>query len=443
MKKSVLFALVVFAMLSFSLLSLDLKFVDRIDGKVKGNRFGTMISSVGDVNGDGYTDFAVAAPGSYTVKKQPGEVHIFYGGSSFDNTADLVLKGETGSDLFGSSITPMGDFDSDGFDDFAISAPRNDGTYTDAGKVYIYKGGEKPDTKAYLSLTGERANDWFGISIAGGKDINGDNQPDLLIGASYAGSNYSGAVYVFLGGGDFGNPDLKIEGERPGDNFGQVVCIPGDITGDKINDFIVSASYNDAGGVKNAGAVYIYKGGSVISKKPMITLTGDNVDENYGYSIDGAGDVNGDGIDDFIVGSLGGGSNNEGAAMVYTGGKVIRDKPFMRMIGQNPKDMTGRVVSNAGDINNDGFADIMVGSPYSDIGFYRNGRVDVYLGGKEADIISDYHILGEKADAQCGFYIERVPNFFGKKGRNNDLYIVNCAGKESGFSDISSILLYK
>jgi hypothetical protein len=270
--------------------------------------------------------------------------------------------------------------------------------------------------------------------------VNGDNQPDLLIGASYAGTKYGGAVYVFLGGSDFSSPSLTFEGEKAGDNFGQEILLPGDITADGTGDIVISASYSDAGGIKNAGSVYVYKGGSVISKTPVIVLTGKAEDENFGYSLAVVGDMNGDKINDFGVGSLMGGPHAEGEALVFAGGPAIRNTPFLTILGANPKDMTGRGFTGAGDLNRDGYSDIMVGSPYSDNGYYRNGRIDVYLGGPSADEASDYHINGEASDTQCGFSLLRVEKFFGAKG---DLFIFGCPGAESGFADFASIVLYR
>lgn len=434
-------AFVLSALLVSSLMAVDFRYVTALVGKVKGDRLGTVMASIGDINRDGYQDLAVSAMGSYTVASHPGEVYIYLGGKKFKGTPDITIKGEGAGDHFGEAVAALGDINGDGYDDFAVGAPRNDDAYPNAGKVYIFYGGKVFDGKPALSLTGSRANDWFGVSIAGGMDINADKKPDIIIGASYGGKNYGGAAYLFIGGATPTNPALVLDGENPGDGFGDKVVMLGDVSGDGIADFAVAASYYDESGVQNVGAVYIFKGGSVVSKNPFITLTGKNADENFGYDVSSAGDFNGDGINDIVVGSIAGGPDGQGIAAVYLGGQVIRPNPFLEIIGEHTGDMTGHSVCSAGDMNKDGFSDIMVGSPYSDMGYYRNGRVDLYLGGAEADRLSDFHILGDRNDAQCGFAIAAVPHFFGKRG--GSLYLVNVVGNEGGFSDISRVFVFK
>lgn len=414
-----------------------LKYVGLLKGDTSGDRFGTIIAPAGDINGNGYTDFLVGAPGSYQSTNYKGKVLVFFGGKE-PTAPDMVIEGENPGDRFGASLTTLGDINGDGFDDFAIGADKADEGGSDAGKVYIYFGGKQISGQPDITLVGERPNDWFGTSIAGGQDMNGDQIPDFVVGASYGGKNYTGVVYVFLGGSVITQPAVKIEGETSGDSFGERMAILGDIDGDGISEFAVSSYYHNSDGNKNSGRVYIYRGGSVISREPWHTLSGSRPQANFGFSIAPAGDVNKDGTPDFIVGAPGDGPNSEGVAYLYQGGPVIRD-PIATFYGEHPKDLYGYAVCGAGDINKNGYSDVLIGSPFADIGNYRSGRVEVFYGTDKFDTINDFHINGNEADAQCGTSIAYIPRSLpGKRG----MFLVGAPGP-LGNGRISYLYIYK
>lgn len=396
--------LIGFVSISFGARGLD--YVGLLKGATPGDRYGTEIAAVDDLNGDGYTDFLVGAPGSYQSTDYKGKVYLFLGGTEPTEPL-LTLEGENAGDRFGASLTGLGDIDGDGYNDFAIGADKADDGGADAGKVYIYYGGKQIDNEPDVTLIGERSNDWFGTAIAGGSDINGDQIPDLIIGASYGGKNYTGVLYVFLGGTAITRPAVKIDGETSGDSFGERLAILGDLDGDGISEFAASSYYHNSDGNKNSGRVYIYRGGSVISREPWHTLSGKRPQANFGFSIAPAGDVNNDGTPDLIVGAPGGGPNAEGVAYLYQGGPVIRD-PIAEIYGDNPKDLYGYAVSSGGDINRDGYDDILIGAPFADVESYRSGRVEIFYGGDKIDTINDFHINGNEADAQCGTSLAHV-----------------------------------
>ncbi|RKZ30737.1 hypothetical protein DRQ33_07655 [bacterium] len=396
--------------------------------------------SAGDINGDGFNDLLICAEGSYTSKNYPGKVYIYLGGNRIPDKPDLVLTGENNGDHFGVSATTLGDINGDGYDDFAIGANKNDENETDAGKVYIYYGGDELDSEPDITLTGERANDWFGTAIAGGYDFNSDGKLDFLIGAPYAGRKYAGMIYLYLGGEDFSKPALTIQGENSGDSYGTEVSGLNDVTNDGIADFCVSSVYADVENVNDAGIVYLYAGGNVISKKPVVKFMGTVSREQMGYQICNPGDVTGDKIPDILIGAPGGGPGGIGIAYLFAGGTSVRNEPIKKYLGSHRNSMFGISVSSAGDFNGDGINDIFIGAPYTDAGHYHAGRVEFYAGGENPSLEPIYHLNGASEENQCGYSVLFIPGFF---GRNDPLYAITWAGPGSGNIDISEVMLYR
>ncbi len=413
-----------------------LTYVSTLSGAVAGDRFGVVVAPAGDINGDGNADLLVGAPGSYQMQDLPGKVFLYIGGSDPAKPA-LEITGDKAGDRFGTAITALGDINGDGFGDFAVGASKNDEAGTDAGKVYIYFGGKQLDATPDITILGERHNDWFGASLAGSKDLNGDNITDLLVGANYGGKNYSGAVYVFLGGANFTTPAVVLDGESSGDSFGERIAILGDMSGNGVSDFAVSSYYHNSADLRNSGKVYLYQGGSIISTKPWQTIEGKRPQANFGFALAGLGDVNGDGTPDIAVGAPGDGPNTEGVAYVYAGAPVIRD-PIATIYGQNPKDLYGYSLC-FGDVDDDKFSDLLVGTPFADIGDYRSGRVEIFNGSQSFDTVNDFHINGNGADAQCGTAVEYIKNFYGKRG---GIFVVSSPGPV-GNGRISFLHIYK
>ncbi|MBN2541311.1 FG-GAP repeat protein [bacterium] len=418
----------------------DFTLMGELYGENIRDKYGTIMSDAGDINGDGYNDLLVGAPGSNYTKDFPGRVYVYLGGRKLKKEPDFVIDGTHAGENFGGALASLGDINGDGFGDFAVGAPKNDDVSMDAGKVYVFYGAKTFDTTPDVTLEGERANDWFGVSIDGGKDINGDGKPDFIVGASYGGDKYGGAAYIYLPGIDITKPALVLSGEGIGDCFGNPVALLGDVNNDGYVDFGVGACFNSTEEMKNFGRAYIYKGGNVIKKEPWLVVSGKREQEWLGYAMTGLGDVNGDEFDDFIIGAPHGGEKEEGQALLFIGGHVLRDTPAAVFSGRIAKDLMGHAVTYIGDLNKDDFNDIAISSPYNDTGELRSGRVDFYYGGTEVGLNSDMHIIGDKQGAQGGYSLRMVDSFFGK-GENGFFMSVPGSGKvEEG---VCRIFVYK
>ena len=365
-----------------------------LTGETAGDHFGRSVSSAGDVNGDGYADVIVGADAydSYT-----GKVYVFFGGAGMDNIPDMTLTGEAFNGEFGASVSPMGDLDGDGLDEF-IAGAFNFNSST--GRAYIYKNSMLGSDIPSVAFSGKQVLERFGYSVACAGDVNGDGYRDIIVGAPPSGYYDSGSVYIFFGGPNMDTTaDIVLEGAGA---FGFSVAGAGDVNGDGYSDVIVGApgSYYGA----DSGKVYIYFGGTVMGVKADVILTDTAYSTGFGYSVAGAGDLNGDGFSDVIVGIPGNsaGGYSAGAAYVYFGGPSMNATPDVRIYGAAAGDQLGTSVASAGDVNKDGFSDVIVGAPYNDAGGTDAGAAYIYFGGATMNNVADVMLTGNTANDHFG-----------------------------------------
>ena len=301
-------------------------------GEKSGDNAGTALSSAGDVNNDGWIDLLIGAP-NYDPggAVSTGGVYLLYGphDESLElDVADAFMQGEATADYAGQRVEGAGDLNGDGFDDMIIAAWGNDTGGSAAGAVYLVNGpisGDMSLVDADRTLVGEDPGDHAGSAVVNAGDMNGDGYSDLFVGSPdhSAEGDGAGAAYLLHGPIEvdmsMAGADAKIVGSRAGDHVGSSVARVGDVNGDSFQDLAVGAYLEDTGGI-NAGAVYLMMGpvsGTILVDNSDGGFIGQADGDRAGWSIAGPGDVNGDGIDDVLVGAPDHDVNGNNAGAVY------------------------------------------------------------------------------------------------------------------------------
>lgn len=324
-----------------------------------GDQLGTGVEAAGDTNGDGIPDVIAGAP-------YGGYARVF---SGRDGRVLLTFQAEDKADLLGQHTTGVGDVDHDGFADVIVGAPGNSAGGAGAGRAYVYSG---KTGKALLTLTGKHPGDAFGSAVAGRAD---KTNTLLLVGAPKAGPHQGGETYVYRGLNQ--EPAFVIEADETGGALGGMfLSVPGDFDGDGFPDVYASDWNNNAKG-PSTGRVYLHSGRD---GKRLLTLTGETAGEGFGTSPSVAGDVDGDGHADLIVGAwqYSGAALGAGRASLYSG----RDGHLMKTFTcKTPGDTFGFDAVTMGDINADGMDDFLITSGWSGVHGFHSGRVFILSSG--------------------------------------------------------------
>ncbi len=411
---------------------------------------GASVSAAGDVNGDGFADVIVGAYLYDNGEANEGAAFIYFGGAGvFDPGFDAQLESNQIEARLGFSVAGVGDANGDGFADVIVGAPFYDNGNSDEGAAFVYFGGAGAfnlTADAQLEVNQDVA--FFGRSVSGAGDVNGDGFADVIVGANGydSGESNEGAAFVYFGSAGVFNPsaDAQLESNQIDAGTGQSVAGAGDVNGDGFADVVVGAALYDDGVSDDDGAAFVYFGSAgAFDTGVDAQLASNQAGAFLGWSVAAAGDVNGDGFADVIVGALGydNGDINEGAAFIYFGAaaafNVIADA---RLEPDQFGAELGRSVASAGDVNGDGFADVIVGAPFYDNGQSDEGAAFVYFGGAGAfNLSADAQLESNQIGAELGLSVASAGDV---NGDGFDDVIIGASRYDNFLDDEGAAFIY-
>ena len=375
-------------------------------GHFPGARFGRTIAGIGDQNGDGYNDILVVAEGELRA-------YLFYGGNPMDTIPDMIFKPTSPtSDIYARRVASAGDVNGDGFIDFLIREGQIDSLTT---QVNLYFGGDLLDSIPDLILSEGKLLDGFGSNFRSAGDVNGDGYDDILINSSnFADPLFLGRVYLYFGGAD---PDSIADWVETGDTAKSYLGVgsmdAADINRDGYNDIILGSwrVIKTDSFPSRYSYINVYFGGVSIDTIPSVIMDQRETEFPFGSEVSFVGDLDGDSFVDFVMPVRIFPSppppTDSTWVWVFNGAEPIGTKPFLALMGGG-SDIDNCLcrVRPAGDINGDGYSDIIVGDPG---GWGGQGQVLVYLGGPNMDGIFDIGFTGFLAPwAGAGIAIDWV-----------------------------------
>jgi hypothetical protein len=443
-----------------------------INGQAAGDFSGSSVASAGDVNGDGLIDLLVGAASSDSpAGGDAGRSYVVFGRTSTtainlsaiaNGNGGFVINGQANGDRSGDSVASAGDINGDGLADLLIGAHASDPTAgISAGRSYVVFGRTSSSTvnlsaiangNGGFVINGQAAIDNSGDPVASAGDVNGDGLADLLIGApssSPAGVDAAGRSYVIFGKTNNAAIDLSaianggggfvINGQAAGDNSGFSVASAGDVNGDGLADLLIGARGSDPAGASEAGRSYVVFGKASATAVHLSAITNGNggfvingqaANDLSGRSVAGAGDVNGDGLADLLIGAYRSdpvAGNQAGRSYVIFGkattaavdlSAIANGSGGFVINGQGAGDYSGVSVASAGDVNGDGLADLLIGANQSDPAAGSNAGRSYLIFGKATTAAVDlsaiangsggFAINGQAADDASGASVARA-----------------------------------
>jgi hypothetical protein len=391
--------------------ALDGTFGFAVHGAAAGEQLGFSSAIAGDVGGDGLGEVHLGAFGASPHGFGAGRSYLVFGSPIvrspvfallLDGADGFAMNGIAEGDFAGISVASAGDLNDDGLEDVVVGAYAADPHGASSGQVYVVFGTRAPfpsvleladlDGASGFTLNGVESPNRTGSRVTGGADVNGDGIDDLLIGAHNAqpAGLTSGAAYVVFGRragfpavvelADLAGTDgFAVHGAVAGDLLGVGLALPGDLDGDGFGEVVIGASGATSNGIPS-GTAYVIRGAAGF---PPLIDAGD-VDGAFGFEIHGAGagaslgvaaaragDVNGDGRPDLLLGADGAVAGAGAAYVVYGRASAFAGSfsvtaldgtSGFALVGAAAGDATGAAVSGAGDFDGDGLADLVVGA---------------------------------------------------------------------------------
>jgi hypothetical protein len=368
------------------------------------------VSGAGDIDSDGLDDIFIGSPYNTEEDYLAGKAVLFLGkslpaqGDRHLVDADISIYGTAREQYVGQALSNAGDVDGDGVSDLLVGASGYDES---RGAVGFYSGaglsaGSLAIDDADSLLTGDIVGASAGQALDGAGDVNGDGRGDILIGApSYALDGLAtGMSYLVYGSSldglsEFGlqNADHSFRGDTSGDNSGTAVSTAGDVDNDGKSDLLIGAYLADDPNL-NGGNSYLFLGASLFAPGAHMLADSDYLftseasDHYAGYALSTAGDVDANGHDDILIGAINADGDEADAGRAYllygeTLGatrEISLSEASHILIGENGQDRVGTTVSNAGDVDGDGFADLMIGAEQYDEKESDTGKVYLIMG---------------------------------------------------------------